>query len=84
MRTLQDVVSASTSKHDDENDLNDLTDFGADSRLSQISTLTNFFATRHLSEGAARDAHRRVYSSGEGEDAGNKTLGGAAAYQAYL
>ncbi|RSH90844.1 hypothetical protein EHS25_010019 [Saitozyma podzolica] len=49
-----------------------------------ISTLTNFFATRHLSEGAARDAHRRVYSSGEGEDAGNKTLGGAAAYQAYL
>ncbi|WVQ65379.1 uncharacterized protein L199_003555 [Kwoniella botswanensis] len=50
----------------------------------QISTLTNFFANRHLSEEAARDAHRRVYYQAEGADAGNKTLGGAAAYQAYL
>jgi hypothetical protein len=83
MRTLQDVLLALALKNNDDNDLNDLTEFGADG-LSQISTLTNFFATRHLSEGAARDAHRRVYSSGEGEDAGNKTLGGAAAYQAYL
>ncbi|OXG43483.1 hypothetical protein J010_06626 [Cryptococcus neoformans] len=49
-----------------------------------ISTLTNFFANRHLSEDSARDAHRRVYYQGEGTDAGNKTLGGAAAYQAYL
>ncbi|WVQ92633.1 hypothetical protein IAS59_006447 [Cryptococcus gattii] len=49
-----------------------------------ISTLTNFFANRHLSEDSARDAHRRVYYQGEGADAGNKTLGGAAAYQAYL
>ncbi|WRT68064.1 uncharacterized protein IL334_005039 [Kwoniella shivajii] len=50
----------------------------------QISSLTNFFANRHLSEDAARDAHRRVYYQAEGADAGNKTLGGAAAYQAYL
>ncbi|WWC88376.1 uncharacterized protein L201_003287 [Kwoniella dendrophila CBS 6074] len=50
----------------------------------QISSLTNFFANRHLSEEAARDAHRRVYYSSEGADAGNKTVGGAAAYQAYL
>ncbi|OCF44308.1 hypothetical protein I317_01753 [Kwoniella heveanensis CBS 569] len=50
----------------------------------QISSLTNFFANRHLSEEAARDAHRRVYYQAEGADAGNKTLGGAAAYQAYL
>ncbi|WVQ96292.1 hypothetical protein IAU59_003396 [Kwoniella sp. CBS 9459] len=49
-----------------------------------ISSLTNFFANRHLSEEAARDAHRRVYYQAEGADAGNKTLGGAAAYQAYL
>ncbi|OWZ50289.1 hypothetical protein C368_06426 [Cryptococcus neoformans 125.91] len=52
--------------------------------VQQISTLTNFFANRHLSEDSARDAHRRVYYQGEGTDAGNKTLGGAAAYQAYL
>lgn len=52
--------------------------------IQQISTLTNFFANRHLSEDSARDAHRRVYYQGEGADAGNKTLGGAAAYQAYL
>ncbi|KAK8858843.1 hypothetical protein IAR55_003073 [Kwoniella newhampshirensis] len=49
-----------------------------------ISSLTNFFANRHLSEESAREAHRRVYYQGEGADAGNKTLGGAAAYQAYL
>ncbi|WVO14318.1 hypothetical protein L204_101950 [Cryptococcus depauperatus] len=49
-----------------------------------ISGLTNFFANRHLSEEAAKDAHRRVYYQGDGADAGNKTLGGAAAYQAYL
>ncbi|KAK4684545.1 hypothetical protein P7C73_g5629, partial [Tremellales sp. Uapishka_1] len=49
-----------------------------------IGTLSNFFTARHLSEEAARDAHRRVYFNGGGEDAGNKTLGGAAAFQAYL
>ncbi|WVR06608.1 hypothetical protein IAU60_003640 [Kwoniella sp. DSM 27419] len=49
-----------------------------------ISSLTGFFANRHLSEDAARDAHRRVYYQADGADAGNKTLGGAAAYQAYL
>lgn len=49
-----------------------------------MSTLTGFFAARHLSEEAAREAHRRVFFRGEGEDAGNKTLGGAAAYQAFL
>ncbi|WVQ73421.1 hypothetical protein IAR50_002993 [Cryptococcus sp. DSM 104548] len=52
--------------------------------IQKISTLTNFFTSRHLSEEAARDAHRRVYYAGEGADTGNKTLGGAAAYQAYL
>nr|ODN91615.1 hypothetical protein L204_05601 [Cryptococcus depauperatus CBS 7855] len=52
--------------------------------IQQISGLTNFFANRHLSEEAAKDAHRRVYYQGDGADAGNKTLGGAAAYQAYL
>ncbi|TYJ53459.1 hypothetical protein B9479_005903 [Cryptococcus floricola] len=52
--------------------------------IQKISTLTNFFTSRHLSEEAARDAHRRVYYANEGTDAGNKSLGGAAAYQAYL
>ncbi|WVQ84367.1 hypothetical protein IAT38_006519 [Cryptococcus sp. DSM 104549] len=52
--------------------------------IQKISSLTNFFATRHLNEEAAKDAHRRVYYVGEGADSGNKTLGGAAAYQAYL
>ena len=51
---------------------------------TQISSLTGFFAGRHLSEEASRDAHRRVYHRNEGEDVGNKTLGGAAAYQAFL
>nr|XP_019013046.1 uncharacterized protein I206_02543 [Kwoniella pini CBS 10737]OCF51827.1 hypothetical protein I206_02543 [Kwoniella pini CBS 10737] len=50
----------------------------------QISTLTNFFASRHLSEESARQAHYRVYHKLDGVDAGNKTLGGAAAYQSYL
>lgn len=50
----------------------------------QISTLTNFFANRHLSEEAARSAHRRVYALGEGEESGSKSLGGSAAYQAFL
>jgi hypothetical protein len=50
----------------------------------QINSVSNFFSARHLSEDSARDAHRRVYFRNEGEDAGNKTLGGAAAYQAYL
>ncbi|WWD18734.1 hypothetical protein CI109_103188 [Kwoniella shandongensis] len=57
---------------------------GGGGLMKQISSLTNFFANRHLSEDSARDAHRRVYYQGEGVDAGNKTLGGAAAYQAYL
>lgn len=50
----------------------------------QLASLTTFFSNRHLSESAARDAHRRVYYAGEGVDAGNKALGGAAAYQAFL
>ena len=52
--------------------------------MEQISTLTNFFANRHLSEDAAKSAHRRVYFMGEGEESGSKSLGGAAAYQAFL
>jgi len=52
--------------------------------MDQMSSLGGFFANRHLSEEAARDAHRRVFHRGEGEDAGNKTLGGAAAYEAFL
>lgn len=50
----------------------------------QIDTLGNFFSSRHLSEDTARNAHRRVYYGNEGADAGNKTLGGAAAYNAWL
>jgi hypothetical protein len=50
----------------------------------EISSLSNFFSNRHLSEEAARNAHRRVYHLGEGEDSGSKSLGGAAAYQAFL
>ncbi|KAI9634802.1 uncharacterized protein MKK02DRAFT_27944 [Dioszegia hungarica] len=49
-----------------------------------VSTLSSFFSNRHLSEEAARNAHRRVYHLNEGEDSGSKTLGGAAAYQAFL
>jgi hypothetical protein len=49
-----------------------------------MGSLGSFFGVRQLSEDAARHAHRRVYHNLEGEDAGNRTLGGAAAYQAYL
>ncbi|KAK1925659.1 hypothetical protein DB88DRAFT_484648 [Papiliotrema laurentii] len=49
-----------------------------------LTSLGNFFNSRHLSEDSARNAHRRVYHSADGEDAGNRTLGGAAAYQAWL
>ena len=50
----------------------------------QLSGISNFFPNRHLTEDAARDAHRRVYFLNEGPDSGSKTLGGAAAYQAFL
>jgi hypothetical protein len=55
------------------------------SRLTiQLNGISNFFPNRHLSEEAARDAHRRVYFLNEGPESGSKTLGGAAAYQAFL
>lgn len=50
----------------------------------QIGALDNFFSERHLSEEAAKDAHKRVYYEQDGHNSGNRTLGGAAAYQAFL
>jgi hypothetical protein len=50
----------------------------------QLNGLRDFFPNRHLTEDAARDAHRRVYFLNEGPESGSKTLGGAAAYQAFL
>ncbi|KLT43372.1 hypothetical protein CC85DRAFT_327319 [Cutaneotrichosporon oleaginosum] len=49
-----------------------------------ISRISEFVGARQLSEDAAYQSFVRVYYKGDGADAGNRSLGGAAAYQAYL
>jgi hypothetical protein len=49
-----------------------------------MNRVGDFFNSRHLSEDTARNAHNKVYHRMQGADSGNKTLGGAAAYQAFL
>ncbi|BEI79659.1 hypothetical protein CcaverHIS002_0101880 [Cutaneotrichosporon cavernicola] len=49
-----------------------------------MSRVSEFMDERQLCEEAAHDSFIRVYHHGEGPDAGNRSLGGAAAYQAFL
>jgi hypothetical protein len=49
-----------------------------------MSRIAEFMDNRQLSEEAAYSSFVRVYHKGDGVDAGNRSLGGAAAYQAYL
>lgn len=51
---------------------------------TQLNRVQDFIGDKQLSEKSAKEAHRRVYVAGEGSESGSKTLGGAAAYQAYL
>jgi hypothetical protein len=55
----------------------------------QINGVASYFTTRRLTESQAREAHRRVYHLQEPErygldDISARTLGGAAAFQAFL
>lgn len=54
----------------------------------QINGVASYFTTRRLTESQAREAHRRVYHLQEAErygldDISARTLGGAAAFQAF-
>lgn len=49
-----------------------------------MSRINEFMGDRQLSEEAAYHSFLRVYHKGDGVDAGNRSLGGAAAFQAYL